>query len=76
MASLKESTRLALRIVLSNAPHLITDGIDSPEAVVCCFCLEEAFPMQGCLIRPCEHVFHASCYNINLICLFFDVCLI
>src|ERR1051325_7330019 len=62
MSSLKESTRLALRIVSSDAPQLIIDRIDSPELVVCCFCLEEIFPLQGCVIRPCEHVFHALCF--------------
>ncbi|RIA90147.1 hypothetical protein C1645_770673 [Glomus cerebriforme] len=62
MASLKESTRITLRIVSSNAPQFIIDGIDSPETVVCCFCFDKVTPMQGCVIRPCDHVFHASCF--------------
>ncbi|GES95442.1 hypothetical protein GLOIN_2v1482557 [Rhizophagus clarus] len=62
MASLKESTRIALRIVSSNAPQFIIDGIEPPETVVCCFCFDEVTPIQGCVIRPCDHVFHASCF--------------
>ncbi|PKY23318.1 hypothetical protein RhiirB3_471360 [Rhizophagus irregularis] len=65
MASLKESTRIALRIVSSNASQFIINGIDSPETVVCCFCFDEVTPMQGCVIRPCDHVFHASCFIEN-----------
>jgi hypothetical protein len=60
IASLQES-----HPALSDAPQLIIliiGDIDSPETVVCCFCLEEVFPLHGCVIRPCEHVFHADCF--------------
>lgn len=39
MVSLKESTRLALMIVLTNAPQPNIDGIDSLEAVFLFFLL-------------------------------------
>ncbi|RGB29240.1 hypothetical protein C1646_766819 [Rhizophagus diaphanus] len=62
MASLKESTRLVLIPSVIRCGAFDNTILDSPEAVMCCFCLEVVFPMQGCLIRPCEHVFHAGCF--------------
>ncbi|CAI2191304.1 4904_t:CDS:2 [Funneliformis geosporum] len=46
MESLLEDARIALRILLEQAPQLLVNDVDPPESIICCICLNEVTLMQ------------------------------
>ncbi|CAG8705584.1 16543_t:CDS:1 [Funneliformis mosseae] len=62
MDSLLEDARIALRIILEQAPQLLVNGVDSPESIICCICLNEVTLMQTYARLPCKHILHFICF--------------
>ena len=62
MESLLEDARIALRIILEQAPQLLVNGVDPPESITCCICLNEVTLMQMYARLPCNHILHFICF--------------
>ena len=62
MESLLEDARIALRIILEQAPQLLVNGVDPPESITCCICLNEVTLMQTYARLPCNHILHFICF--------------
>src|SRR5215213_4564991 len=59
---LLEDARIALRIILEQAPQLLVNGVDPPESIICCICLNEVTLMQTYASLPCNHILHFICF--------------
>jgi hypothetical protein len=62
MESLLEDARIALRIILEQAPQLLVNGVDPPESITCCICFNEVTLMQTYARLPCKHILHFICF--------------